>query len=196
MPDSILTESQILAIATETLESSGYSRISEELVAWPAAEHRLFEDAYGIVALTLFGSWSDLVNQWTEAQASLAELISAHLTSAEPKAWEGYLVLLTRAIIGPEDRARENAVRYDTSRVRKLVATGDDLTSEADVKRVLLPLIPLRFDATPAEPILDLLPALLYKTKNIPETTTKILLDAFRKQEPLVEALHSQRKKE
>ena len=103
---------------------------------------RVFEDPYGIVAVHVFDSWRQLTEQWPVAQGRLVELISEHLTRPEPKAWEGYLVLLTPGLLPPTQRTRLNDLRYDTHRVRKLVATGDDLATLEDVQGTLLPLSP------------------------------------------------------
>jgi hypothetical protein len=120
-------------------------------------------------------------------------VISQYVGQGESKSWDGYLVLLTPGLAPSEDVEIE-AVRYNTNRLRKLVATGDDLRSPTDVERVLRPLLPLGQDRTnlSQESALDLLPKLLAE-QGIPKETTQLLVDAFREQSPLLERLHQQR---
>jgi len=59
-------------------------------------------------------------------------VISENIGHAEWKAWDGYLVLLTPGL-APSEEANIEAVRYDTTRLRKLVATGEDLRNPTDV---------------------------------------------------------------
>jgi hypothetical protein len=111
----------------------------------------------------------------------------------ENKVWDGYLVLLTTAI-APASDANIEDVRSDTTRLRKLVATGEDLAAPSDVERLLRSLLPLR---DPQGSIgqgtaLDLLPALL-EEQGIDESTTRVLVKSFIEQEPLMEALHRTR---
>ena len=84
-------------------------------------------------------------------------------------------------------------MRYNTSRLRKLVATGDDLKLSSDVERVLRLLLPLYSEdiSLRQNSALDLLPGLL-AAQMIPENVTRILIDAFKKQAPLLEQLHQQ----
>ena len=69
-------------------------------------------------------------------------MISSQVGHEEGKSWDGYLVLLTPSVASSESAGLE-AVRYNTTRLRKLVATGDDLQSPTDVERVLRRLLPL-----------------------------------------------------
>ena len=99
-------------------------------------------------------------------------------------------MLLTPGIAPSEDTEIEH-VRYSTARLRKLVATGEDLATPADVERVLRPLLPLVGDrmALRSESALDVLPRLL-RRQEIPESVTNLLIDAFLKQDALLERLH------
>jgi hypothetical protein len=134
-----LTTTNLLAAATKLLSNGGYTR-AQTLTGpqWPAANAGVFEDSFGIVAVIIYETWRDLESTWSEAQAAFVELISKQFTSNDAKAWDGYLVLLTPAAAEYSDVTK---IRYDTTRVRKLVATGDELKTLADVGRVLLPLL-------------------------------------------------------
>ena len=103
------------------------------------------------------------------------------------------MVLLTPSVASSESAGLE-AVRYNTTRLRKLVATGDDLQRPTDVERVLRRLLPLSQESAnlSQESALDLLPKLL-ADQGIPKETTQLIVDAFRNQSPLLERLHKER---
>lgn len=189
-----LTVTQILARAREVLSESGYSEIPDPEHAAGAGASRVFEDRFGIVAIHAFETWSELAAHWNVAQGSLVDLISAHLRALEPKAWEGYLVLLTPAHLPPSEESIRNGIRTDTSRVRKLVATGDDLKTLADLRDVLLPLLPLTVSgvAGASQNILDSLPELLDPVGVSPDVS-RVLVDSFMANESMLERLHAHR---
>ena len=194
MPSSSITATSLLAEASTVLEQGGYKRIEPSVdLRWPVATTRLFEDPYSIVALLVYENWGELRDTWTDAQGSLTELISANVRRGEPKAWDGYLVVLTSASAGAETSIVDQ-IRYDVTRVRKLVATADDLLELSDVRRILLPLLPLRSGLTVSvlPSAIDLIPELL-AAKGTPERFGRAVAEAFRQQEPLVEALHKVR---
>ena len=99
----------------------------------------------------------------------------------------------TRQMLLPNSTfQRTMQIRYNTSRVRKLLATGDELRSVADVERSLLPLLPLSGDAglsEQQEEVMDLLPDILAKQEIAPNAV-RVLLRAFIDQRPLMESLH------
>src|SRR5438128_12448349 len=96
---SAYTSITLLAAAAEVLQTHGYQPARpEHLKDWTASYVRVFEDAYGIVAVVVHETWQDLVSHWIDAQAALVNLISARIGQSEPKAWEGYLVLLTPSV--------------------------------------------------------------------------------------------------
>ncbi len=129
-------------------------------------------------------------------QGSLVEVISRHVGQGESKSWDGYLVLLSPGFAASEDVAIE-AIRYNTTRLRKLIGTGEDLQDPMGVERVLRPLLPLNQERVKLsqESALDLLPKLL-ANQGIPKETTQLLVDAFHEQLPLLERLHEQRGEE
>jgi hypothetical protein len=155
---------------------------------WLSSTGRVFEDAYGVVGLGVFETWAELRHSWPDAQSSLGELISRHLTRADAKSWEVYLVLLTPGVIGNDEQLEPQLIRSDTNRARKLVATGAELRSISNVERVLLPLLPLTGDITVTDEgsLLDRLPELL----TADQAALRVIINAFRKQEPILERLH------
>jgi hypothetical protein len=185
-----LTTSQLLAATTELLESGGY-KAAQPSNGWPS-NARIFEDPYGIVAVVAYQTWSDLAEKWPYAQGQLVELISAHLTRPEPKSWEGYLILLTPSEAPASARAQLADIRYDTNRVRKLVATGDDLRTLDDVEQALLPLLPLQVEAQlksgPA--LLERLPKLLAE-RGINVEAARAVVNAFIANDSILERLHA-----
>jgi hypothetical protein len=191
------TTTDLIAAATQVLLEGGYRQINGRFPDWSTPTSRLFEDEYSIVGIAIFDTCKELLQTWPDVQAVLVDVISRHVGSQESKSWDGYLVLLTPGVAPSESEALET-VRYDTTRLRKLVATGDDLKLPTDVERVLRPLLPLRSERANLgqESPLDLLPRLLAAQHNIPEGVTRVLVDAFRQQSPLLEQLHRQRGEE
>jgi hypothetical protein len=190
--DVSLTTSQLLAAVSERLDSGGYTRISPD-EGW-TSNVRLFEDPYAIVAVLAFETWDDLTEGWPDAQGVLVELISAHLTRPEPKSWDGYLVLLTPGVPPSTARSQLAAIRYDTNRVRKLVAAGDELRTLDDVEQALLPLLPLEVESQveSAPALLERLPALLAE-RGIDVRAARAAIDAFASNESILERLHQYR---
>lgn len=189
-----LTATDIIAAATECLSSAGYLVIeSDKTTAWTRGPGRLFEDPYSVVGVVVFDTWADLSHGWGDAQAGLVEMMSAHLGRAEPKAWDGYLALFTPAILPKEQTARAQSIRYDTTRLRKLLATGNELTNLAAVRDTLLPLLPMgeHVASESQESALDRLPRLLGK-RGFEEDMIRELIQAFRDQRSLMEALHGE----
>lgn len=191
----ILTVTELLANATKTLETHGYKRVNLDLTeSWQTSNVRLFEDDYGIVAVVVYDTWGDLSANWVDAQASLVELVSKYTTSYDAKSWEGYLVLLTPSPVAKQGRLKLTEIRYDTSRVRKLVATGDDIKTLDDVRQVLLPLLPLQVETINevGESVLNMLPKLL-SNRGLPEKAVETVVDAFLEQRSIVQNLHKYR---
>jgi hypothetical protein len=187
-----LTPTDIMASASEVLLRGGYSRIVESLANKATVGNtRLFEDPYGVIELAVYETWNELANGWADAQSFLVELISKYVSSNEPKAWDGYLVLLTPSIVPSASAELVTQIRTNINRVRKLVATGDDLTSTIDVERILLPLLPLSTEerATDREgKALDFLPDLL-ASRQVDIGAVRVLVQAFNEHQPLLEKL-------
>jgi hypothetical protein len=187
------TSTELIATAAQALIGGGYQQITGPFKEWDTPTSRLFEDPYTVVGVVVFNTCGELLRAWPDLQGSLVDVISRHVGKAEAKSWDGYLVLLTPGL-APSEAAEIEAVRYNTTRLRKLVATGDDLQSATDVQRALSPLLPLIQDGVTLsqESALDLLPGLLAQ-QGIPTETTQLLLDAFREQAPMLERLHGQK---
>jgi hypothetical protein len=189
-PQASPTQSELVATAAKALETGGYRPIDKGFPEWNTSSSRLFEDEYNVVGLAIFPTCRELLLSWPDLQGSLVDLISQKVGQAESKAWDGYLVLLTPGV-APSDELEIEEVRYDTTRLRKLVATGNDLSAASDVERFLRPLLPLRIGKRTMTQgtALDMLPALL-QVLEVDQATTRVLVDAFAKQAPLMEALH------
>lgn len=187
-----LTPTDILAAASSYLTEGGYRQVEDvALGELPGGNARLFEDVYGIVAVVVYDTWRDLSASWPEAQATLVELISKYVGRGEAKAWDGYLVVFTPSVLSAEARLEAETIRYDTSRVRKLVAAGDQLGTLSDVERALLPLLPLEAYVAleEHESVLERLPELLAR-RDLPEGAVRSVIQAFAEQLPLVEHIH------
>jgi hypothetical protein len=195
MSDKVLTTTEILAAATSLLETSGYRAVgSSTLGDWQRTDARVFEDPYSVVAVFAFETWAELSSGWRDAQALLVELLSTHFQVSEPKAWEGYQVLLTPALVPRAEYATAASIRADTGHVRKLVATGEELLSISDIERAMRPVLPLQAEPTLEEPLsaLDLLPDVM-ASRGVPRATVEAAIDAFLKQESIAERLNAER---
>jgi hypothetical protein len=191
-PENPLTSTDILAAASEALVLGGYGRIAESVSARVAGSARIFEDPYSVVQLVVYETWADLETNWTDAQAVLVELISKYVVSTEPKAWDGYLVLLTPSILPAAAREQAIQIKNNFNRVRKFLATGDDLKTTSDVERLLLPLLPLTSEVPRSDQstrVLDSLPDILSK-RGIDRGAVEALVRAFASHQPLLENLH------
>jgi len=193
MSETELTPAAILAEGARVLAAAGYhvDRSTESKLKLPPERALLAEDKYGIVALVVYDTWTDLTASWAPAQASIVEALSTTYTRLDRKAWDGYLVLLTPALPDAGETTAQH-IRYDTHRTRKLVATGDDLQSLSDVSRVLAPLLPLELDTAAirdTQSLLDELPNHLVEA-GIPHDLADVAVAAFRNQKPIVQELY------
>jgi|SRR6266850_2997220 len=187
-----LTVTDLIAGSSAVLEAAGYRAVSREASTEVPGSVRLFEDPYAIVGIGVFDTFTELRHTWPEVQGFMVDLMSRSLVQGDAKAWDGYLVLLTPGIPDRDSEVDAEAIRSDTVRLRKLVATGTELLEPSDVERVLLPLLPigpeLRVQDSGAS-VLDLLPDVLSR-KGIPAEATAAVMKAFEEQRPLLEGLH------
>jgi len=185
-----LTSTSLAAAAADALERAGYTVVATE-GAWQASWGRVYEDPYSIAAVAVFETWAALQEHWLPLQSALAGLIAENFAKAEPKAWEGYLVLLTPSIVPSEFQAEATDIRRNTQHVRKLLGTGDEMAMLSDVDRVLLPLLPLPETEGPEAPTnaLTLLPAILSE-QGVSRDAVETVVQAFTSQQPLLERLH------
>lgn len=195
LSDSTLTTSVLVALASEVFTANGY-RVVRDLTDFAHSADRglLAEDEFSVVSVVTFETWQQLENEWLETQADLVELLARRLSRAAPKAWDGYLVLL--CIGQPPNRQAVSAIERDTTRVRKIVATGEMLRTSADVARVLDLLLPLNVPSgvTMLEDVLDSLPEVMRSSAD--PDAVRVVVDAFRSMEPPLERLHSLRGEE
>lgn len=187
------TSTGLIAAASEVLSTGGYQAIRQTFADWDTPTSRLFENEYNIVGIVVFETCAELLRAWPDRQGSLVNLMSQNVGQGESKTWDGYLVLLSPSL-APSEGVEIEAVRYNTTRLRKIVATGEDLQTAGDVEQVLRSLLPLSQEQVgPGRgSALDLLPRLL-AVHGIPEETTRCLTEAFREQLPLMEQLHEHR---
>jgi hypothetical protein len=190
--DGVLSTSVLVALASELFTGNGY-RVVRDLTDFPHSADRglLAEDEFSVVSVVTFETWHQLENEWLETQADLVELLARRLSRAAPKAWDGYLVLLCAG--EPPQRRAVSAIERDTTRVRKIVATGEMLRTSADVARVLDLLLPLTVPkgATMLEDVLDSLPEVMKLSAD--PSAVRVVVDAFRSMEPPLERLHALR---
>jgi hypothetical protein len=188
-----LTPTDLIAASSNVLETGGYQPIRRGFPEWSTTTTRLFEDKYNVVGVAVFTTCAELLRSWADLQGSLVGVISQQVGHAENKAWDGYLVLLT-AGMAPSGDSDIDDIRHDTTRLRKLVATGEDLNAPGDVERLLRTLLPLRTEQSSISQgsAFDLLPDLLAE-HGIHRDTTTVLVKSFSDQKPLMEALHRNR---
>ena len=184
------TATTLLAAITEFLASSGFRAVSlGSSLNWGSSHVRLFEDPYSLAAVVVYDTSLELFSRWPDAQAALVDVVSERLARTEAKAWDIYLVLLTPAFVGDVATRDVNTIRFDTSRVRKLVATGDELQTLEDVKRTVLPLLPVSpVVLAPPRDVLDQLVDAL-AARGIDREDVRRIANAFAKNEPLIAAL-------
>lgn len=188
--NALPTTTELIAAASELLQGGGYQAVREGFPEWNTSSSRLFEDAYNVVGLAVFQTCAELFESWPNLQGSLVDVISRRVGAGEKKAWDGYLVLLTAGVSA--DNLKIEEIRYNTTRLRKLVGTAEDLSSAGDVERLLRPLLPLQTERSTfaSRSALDLLPGILAQHE-IPERTTTALVRAFLEHESLMDGLHS-----
>jgi hypothetical protein len=184
------TPLELTAAASELLERHNYRRIVDADLGADGYGGRYYEDEYGVVAVVVYETWPDLLKSWPEDQSRLVRLMSEHMHKTDFKAWDGYLVLLSPGQPPPEQRSAVEGIRYDVTRVRKLIAVGEELRSLADVERILLPLLPIEGLKANCDELsaLDMLPDLL-SPRGIDSAATVAIVAAFREQQSLLERL-------
>lgn len=192
MTNDQLTTTELIAAASSVLEQSGYVRVDHALAEWPSSA-RMFEDPYCVVAVASFDTCEELLARWPDIQGDVVNALSIRWTPTDAKAWDGYLVLLSPSY-APSAQSELERIRYDITRLRKLLATGEELVTIADLERLLRPLLPLGTEESAAAPesALDLLPSFLSE-RGISEEVTSVLIDAFTNQQSLMDTLHSRR---
>jgi hypothetical protein len=192
MQDGGSLNSRALSVEARSLLADGGYKFDEEASVTTALGELCLvaEDGFGVVLAVTYPTWAALRENWRDAQAALVKLISEKLTKGNPKASEGYLVLLTPSASG--DERAEDEIRYDTSRLRKIVGTGESIRFTADVRDVLMPLLPLDASETTAldgtGSVLDRLPDMLVE-RDIERKVAVAVVNAFKADEPLLDSI-------
>lgn len=188
-PSPLLTPGQLLGAVANTLVAAGFRRVEEQRERRPT-DLLLFEDAFAIVAAGVFESCDRLIREWSACQGWLVETMSAHLSKAEAKSWDGYLVLLTTSLPTELEQLALEHITRDTSHTRKLVASGERLRTLVDVDAALAPFLPVVSASQQGNPgaILDDVRRLL-RTHGVRPATSEAIVDAFINQENMVEAI-------
>ena len=181
------TVTNLMAAASEALLNAGFREIYLATPeAWEATVVRVYEDEYSIVCVAIYETWADLHSRWTFVQASLSDLISRNIERTDPKAWEGYLVLLTPSVVPTPEREKSVSIQRDTRHMRKLFGDGGELRIIDDVNRILLPLMPLQErDALLQQDLLDTLPQLLAK-HGVDQEIARVAIAAFRAKRQII----------
>lgn len=189
---SVVTTTNLLSAAREVLTRSSFSEVTAyELSGIDSSNQCLFEDPYSLVAISIFETWRDLADHWKNIQASFVELISDHIPRDEGKIWDCYLLLWTPGLVPIRELPTKRRIQYDTGRVRKLVTSGDDIQELADVETALLPLLPIVehvIESTQAG-VLDRIPEFL-ESNELPKIIIRSVVQAFEKNDSLVESIH------
>ena len=186
-----LTARSLFAEAQAVLHAGEY-QISTDIAAAESSGNLCFlgEDAFGVVLVVAYESWSSLRDGWTDGQAILVKILTEKLARGNPKAWEGYLVLLTPSQSG--DERAEDEIRYDTSRVRKIVGTGESIKYIDDLTDILMPLLPLSSaqveGVEDSESVSDRLSGMLVE-RDIRPAVASAVVRAFKYDEPLMESI-------
>lgn len=188
--DAIITRTEMAAAAEATLTSGHYVPVPIQDLPSSWGEGRAYEDEYGVVGLFTYETTADLIEQWSQAQDLLVELITHHISRDEAKAWDGYLVLLTAGLSDTIAAAEISQIRRDTNRVRKLVATRDEVRSISDIRRSLEGLLPLEPEMSLEASVsaMALLPEIL-AARGVERELGQQLVLAFEQQESMLSLL-------
>lgn len=186
-----VTLTALSAAAKEVLEEAGFRAVEPSLASsWRATTATVYEDPYSVVLVAVYETWVQLVSGWEEDQAGLVALMSRHFGSADAKAWEGYLVLLTPSVVPADDWLQAIEIQRNTVHVRKLFAGRDHVEVPSDVRQTLLPLLPIEnLEALEPRDVLDALPGLL-DARGISPAATRAAIAAFREGHPITDRLH------
>ena len=187
-----VTLTALVAQAADTLEGAGFRTVDPSATGdWRATATRVYEDPYSIVCIAVYETWADLSSLWLEDQATAVGLISENFVRTEPKAWDGYLVLLTPSTVPEAERSTAISIQRDTLYLRKLIADGDELQALGAVRRTLLPLLPIEeYEALKPRSVLDALLPLLAR-HGVDEESATVAIEAFRSQRSIMEDLHA-----
>lgn len=182
-----LRRPQVFGEAARLLLAGGFFEAGEAGDS-VGVEIRVFEDRRTIVGVCFFEHWTELVEQWATAQGALVDRISSDVRRSDAKSWEGYLLLLTTEEGVPTEAVAQ--IRRDTSRLRKLVATGAEIRSLESIAETLLPVLPLEIDevGTTSETFLQRLPEML-AASGVDLELARAAISAFEDDRSLMEGI-------
>lgn len=188
----VLTTTGLLAAAQNILLEANYELVDLS-TAQPSLSDRarLLQNRYSVVMVATFETWENLLETWPDYQSATVEAMSQFLRQGEAKAADGYLVLLTPSLVPRGQMSGANQIRSDTSRLRKLLGTADEVRTLSDVRKVLASLLPLSISPgdDSEESSLDALPRIL-EEHGIESAATKTVVDAFKANAPIMPRLH------
>jgi hypothetical protein len=102
----------------------------------------LFEDDSILGFVSLFDTVEQLLENWKLKQNQFVSRMTVELRRSATKSWNCYAVFLTREEVDTHQRALLSDIEEDLSLTRKLV--GDGLLTTRDIRRVLLPILPIQ----------------------------------------------------
>lgn len=117
------------------LSKHGYRTIS-------AGEGLLFEDRTVFGFIRQFESVAKLINGWEDVEADFVDQWSRQIRTASSKRWNAYLCLLSQDDASEAQRGELSKVEEDLTSTRKVAE--DAVTTSADLKRALFPLLPIQ----------------------------------------------------
>jgi hypothetical protein len=188
----VLTTTGLLAAAQNALLEANYTLVDVPIDHPSLSDRaRILQNRYSVVMVATFETWETLVDAWPDYQNATVELMSLFLRQGDAKAADGYLVLLTPSPVPAGEMSRVNRIRSDTSRLRKLLGTADDLRTISDVRKVIAPLLPLfiRSGDGAGGSSLDSLPRIL-EQHGVEAAATRVVVDAFKANTPIMPRLH------
>src|ERR1700693_3398684 len=143
MESVVITTTELLAAAQSILSEAGFETVATGEVGAPspAENARLWQNNVSVVMVATFETWEGLVATWADYQNAMVAIISSYLGKSDSKAADGSLVLLTPSRIAAGDISEANRIRSDTSRLRKLLGTREDVRTISDVRKVMAGLL-------------------------------------------------------
>ena len=110
-----LSGSQLMAASARRLQLSSFDQVADTEDEF-GTQIRIFENPLSVVGVAIFETWSQLEARWPAVQGRLVEIMSLNMARTDPKAWEGYLVLMTPDD-SPLNQLSIDRIRHDTSQV-------------------------------------------------------------------------------
>jgi hypothetical protein len=102
----------------------------------------LFEDDSLFGFVILYDNVNDLLSAWKSQQTYFIQRHASTLRRANMKTWNCYAVFLSSESAPDGQRAALAEIEEDLSLTRKLVADG--ISTQRDVQRALLPILPIQ----------------------------------------------------